>query len=379
MKKIMYATIVVFLLNACGGGSSDGTEVGKTDTSKTDAGGTDTGGTDAGGTDAGGTDAGGTDTGGTDAGGTDAGGTDAGGTDTGGTDTGGTDTGGTDTGGTDTGGTDTGGTDPVDINYSTGVTLIYKTLTYKEVKSPKSNRIWLDRNIGATRVCQENVKESDYVASPGPLTSHYFMYELTERNCFGAYFQWGRDADGHELANTSTAGGSTTLTPNTNVAYQSIIQMNPGWYAEGDWAVHLISSVNEFKDGTQRASNWADTDGTTNGVCPAGYRVPLPSEFGAELTAQLGTPFDLQSNFLRLPASGYKNDGTLAINTGVNAFYWSSSASGTPTERYKSIAFVIEKMLHPITGLQEYAGTNGKKLLRRYSLPVRCIKPVPAP
>ncbi|MCB4755356.1 MAG: hypothetical protein LGB62_07400, partial [Sulfurovum sp.] len=55
--------------------------------------------------------------------------------------------------------------------------IMYKGLTYGCVTS-KTGRIWLDRNIGASQVATS----------------------LSDEASYGYYFQWGRPADGHQIA-----------------------------------------------------------------------------------------------------------------------------------------------------------------------------------
>ena len=45
--------------------------------------------------------------------------------------------------------------------------------TYKKVISPITQRVWLDKNLGATQVCTA----------------------LDDEECYGDYYQWGRDSD----------------------------------------------------------------------------------------------------------------------------------------------------------------------------------------
>ena len=67
--------------------------------------------------------------------------------------------------------------------------IIHHGLTYKPVVSPQTGRVWLDRNIGAERACKND----------------------EDTKCFGDYYQWGRNTDGHEKLNspTTTKKGAT--------------------------------------------------------------------------------------------------------------------------------------------------------------------------
>jgi hypothetical protein len=48
--------------------------------------------------------------------------------------------------------------------------------TYQVDLSEKTGRVWLDRNLGASEACKT----------------------LTDLNCYGDYYQWGRGKDGHQ-------------------------------------------------------------------------------------------------------------------------------------------------------------------------------------
>ena len=58
--------------------------------------------------------------------------------------------------------------------------------------NPTTNKVWLDRNLGATQVATT----------------------LTDSDAYGDLFQWGRAADGHEKRDSNTiTGQSTTAQP----------------------------------------------------------------------------------------------------------------------------------------------------------------------
>lgn len=126
---------------------------------------------------------------------------------------------------------------------------------YKEVTSPFTGKVWLDRNLGASEVCTHARgnfgSDSDYIES--------------QQNCFGDYYQWGRSADGHEkLTSTTTTSIATTLIPGHN---QFIIDENDQ-DTISDWTTADAG-------GTLRAQEWSKTDGSS--ICPVGFRVPTKS------------------------------------------------------------------------------------------------------
>ena len=61
-------------------------------------------------------------------------------------------------------------------------TLTYNGLTYQTVLNPTTNRIWLDRNLGATQVATSS----------------------TDEDAYGDLYQWGRDTDGHQIRTSDT-------------------------------------------------------------------------------------------------------------------------------------------------------------------------------
>jgi len=175
-------------------------------------------------------------------------------------------------------------------------TLTHNGITYGTVTSPHTSRVWLDRNLGASQVCTA----------------------LNDTACYGDYYQWGRDADGHEKSNSET---TTTLA-------NSITPANAQFIINGsspdDWVSDGVDN-----DGSQRSANWSKTDGSS--VCPVGYRVPTIDELTAE-TIDLTGEDDVQNNtdafnsFLKLPSAGYRDGSSGSLDTqGSNGSVWSSS------------------------------------------------------
>ncbi len=136
---------------------------------------------------------------------------------------------------------------------------------YKEIKSPYTRKIWLDRNLGASRVCKS----------------------YNDSSCYGDYFQWGRDSDGHEKKNSSTTLSiSISSTPNH---LKFIISSD-----RYDW----LSSQN---------NNLWQGENSQNNPCPKGFRIPIIDELLAETVNQgVENNKDAYSNFLKLPSAGYR-------------------------------------------------------------------------
>jgi hypothetical protein len=117
---------------------------------------------------------------------------------------------------------------------------VYGTVT------TRTGRIWMDRNLGASRVA----------LSP------------TDNQAYGDYYQWGRPADGHEkhivsgTANDYTTVRSTSTVPVNN---KYIFPSDGSW----DWLV------------TPNNTLWTGVNAPNN-PCPTGFRIPTESEWAAE-------------------------------------------------------------------------------------------------
>ena len=178
----------------------------------------------------------------------------------------------------------------------------WKGLVYETVTSPFTGKIWLDRNLGASQVCTA----------------------YNDTACYGDYYQWGRDADGHEKSTSDT---------NTNIAST----LNPG---HGDFILDddddsddgaAYDWLSEDDNGSFRSAKWSKTDGSS--VCPVGYRVPTIAELEAETTSA-STPVtnsnDAFANFLKLPSAGYRISSSGFMDfQGSFGYVWSSSVDGS--------------------------------------------------
>ena len=76
-----------------------------------------------------------------------------------------------------------------------GETIVIEGLTYGYVYNSTTNKIWLDRNLGATQVATSS----------------------TDTDAYGWLYQWGRLTDGHQIrTSTTTAILSSTDVPLTD-------------------------------------------------------------------------------------------------------------------------------------------------------------------
>ena len=143
-----------------------------------------------------------------------------------------------------------------------------------------SGRIWMDRNLGATRVATSS----------------------TDVEGFGDLYQWGRGKDGHQLRTSSSI---SILSSSTTPGHGNFINSTTDW---------VVSKEDNL---------WQSVNGKNN-PCPKGYYVPTHAELSNEKTAGINNQSTAYT-ILKLPAAGYRHyDGTLKnLNTEGN--YWSST------------------------------------------------------
>lgn len=178
-------------------------------------------------------------------------------------------------------------------------TIQFRGKIYKTVKSPYTGRVWLDRNIGANRVCED----------------------FEDKECFGYYFQFGRGFDGHQLPNSpTTTKKKESVTQNDNKFV--LVGHGPRY----DW---LESGIDDLA--TERLEFAKKLDGT--GICPAGFRLPSTDELLDETSHnEMGDKFpgkSINSNFLKLPMNGYRNsqnDQGRIIEIGERGAYWTTGS-----------------------------------------------------
>ena len=212
-----------------------------------------------------------------------------------------------------------------------GEPIVFKGFTYSTIKSP-SGSIWLDRNLGATKVCDK--KRSEFASD--------LDYENSQKDCFGDYYQWGRGADGHQLKTSLTSTSLLGSLTNTNTYF--ILNNSSSTYY--DWVSSSASDIY----GTTRSNIWKKTDGTS--VCPVGFRVPTIGELTNE------APY---INLLKFPNSGYRASYTNSIyGKGAYGSVWSN----TPSYNYYANSYSVrEDSSNTLTGVERASGRA-----------VRCIK-----
>ncbi|VAY87035.1 hypothetical protein MNB_ARC-1_622 [hydrothermal vent metagenome] len=193
----------------------------------------------------------------------------------------------------------------------------WKGFEYNTITSQVTNRVWLDRNLGASQACTQ----------------------LDDSACFGDYYQWGRNTDGHEKSNSKLVNQEVSISVNSGYFVAGVVS--------GEWA-------REDSNGSIRSTNWSKIDGTS--ICPVGYRVPTRDEFVKENIISRGQAY---SSVLKFPSAGYReiSRGDF-VDLNSLGYLWSSSPDADEAEYF--------------TFTQTSAGMHTKS--RANGIPVRCVK-----
>lgn len=163
------------------------------------------------------------------------------------------------------------------------------TGNYGTVTNPITGKTWLDRNLGATRVALSSTDAASY----------------------GDLYQWGRNADGHQIR---TSGTSTTLSSNYFTTIGLFITTSTSPF---NW----LSAVETHM--------WSGT-AAENNPCPSGFRIPTAAEWEQERrTWTSNNAAGAFTSPLKLPMAGGRDDsdGSL-VSVGSDGVYWSSTVSG---------------------------------------------------
>lgn len=188
---------------------------------------------------------------------------------------------------------------------------------YKPVVSAKTGKTWLDRNLGAIKVCEH----------------------LNDNDCYGDYFQWGRKANAHEKKTSQTSSAKLV----SDVDNNGVFIARPSHGSEVLWRQSIDKTL------------W-NTDGANN-PCPTGYRVPSSEELWDEFENFSRTT--LFENFLKMPVNGKRN-ASGSMDSSSSMYLWSNTSSSA-YGHMKALANITSTM-----SLEDASQNSG--------LGLRCIK-----
>ena len=213
------------------------------------------------------------------------------------------------------------------------INTVFKGKIYNTVVSPKTKRVWLDRNLGANQVCVDN----------------------NSSECYGGLYQFGRSTDGHQrrINTNMKRKQADSIQPSGNTFYTNQNQITSLTYETDPYNITVLEMQRLNYDDKIHASqkyDWtvADTEGSSrikfwsnnkNGICPAGFEVPSIDELKAEMgyfSASSSTT--VLQGFLKLPAAGKRRlyDGAIK-SEGIEGYYWSK----TPLQSHHTQSLVF--------------------------------------
>ena len=164
-----------------------------------------------------------------------------------------------------------------------------------------TGRVWMDRNLGASRAGQSSI---DYQA-------------------YGCLYQWGRGNDGHASVNwSSSTSGAPVNISTSNIANSD----NP----EHGLFIYYSSSTDwrSYNNNTR----W-QLGSQVNNPCPSGFYVPSDSEITAEYTQYAMT--NAATAYANGPGTGFKfvlpgyRDNMTIVGTASSTHIWSNNVSGS--------------------------------------------------
>jgi uncharacterized protein (TIGR02145 family) len=192
---------------------------------------------------------------------------------------------------------------------------------YGTVVNPVTGKVWLDRNLGASRVATSSTDAASY----------------------GDLYQWGRAAEGHQLRTS----GISIQEANTFIA------------ESGSWSGQYILVFQWLS--TAETHMWSGTEAENN-PCPSGFRIPTNAEWVQEkATWSSNDAAGAFASPLKLPKGGFRG-GEFAelLSVGIGGYYWSSTAN---TDAFTSRHLFFDD-----------SSAHMDNEFRGFGLCVRCIK-----
>ncbi len=221
-------------------------------------------------------------------------------------------------------------------NNANSGNIVHNGINYKEIQSPTTSKIWLDRNLGASQVCDK--KRTDF--------SSDLEYENSQKDCFGYYYQWGRGNDGHQIPHSMNTHNLLDFNSQSNKFV--ITDDHHTFY---DW-------VKMDENGQKRRSKLNSLDGSF--ICPVGFRVPSINDLEKEAANMANF-----INILKFPLNGMKSRyyEDYIYAQGDMGRLWTRDTSEEPGSKY-SMDFLYDE-ISSNTGVWKDRARGGG---------IRCIK-----
>jgi hypothetical protein len=182
--------------------------------------------------------------------------------------------------------------------YPTGTVFCNNVITaVVNVTNPVTGKIWMDRNLGASRVA----------------------LNITDEQALGDLYQWGRGADGHQCRNSAVI---FTLSSSDQPGHSNFISRSN----LGDWR------------NPQNPNLWQGVNGINN-PCPNGYRIPTKMELIQEYSTWGGNDANAAfSSFLRILKAGVKSSTWGSISPQLGDYWCSTVEVGAGNSQYMRIS-----------------------------------------
>lgn len=181
------------------------------------------------------------------------------------------------------------------------VVILHNGFYYGTVRS-KTDRVWLDRNLGAARVAKS----------------------VDDPMAFGHRFQWGRAADGHEVVNWTEKIDSIAVT----LSLTTTVLAKTDTLGHSNFIVTNYAAPNDWR-ATKNDSLWQGVNGINN-PCPSNFRVPTKKEWEAELRTWGKAPNYykvFKNSVLKLTAGNNVAENGRLTQDPLQAWYWSSNVT----------------------------------------------------